>query len=65
MARFLLEHYKGLRPSRFESLVSGDDSQESEEGKSDATFDKMYEPWCDYLAALFLANKVKKDRQVC
>ena len=65
MAGFLLEHYQGIRPPKFGGLVSEDDSQESEELKDNAMFDKMYEPWCDYLAGLFLTNKVKKDGDVC
>jgi hypothetical protein len=60
MAGFLLERYPGMRPPKLVGLEGEDDNGQNKEIKRNITFDRMYEPWCDYLADLFLRDKVKQ-----
>jgi hypothetical protein len=65
MASFILYRCPSLLPPNSSQLSLKGNTVDYQYPQTHLTYNRLYEPWCDYLANLFLANQVNQDGNVC
>ena len=65
LASFILYHCPSLLPPNSSQLSLEGNTVDNQYPQTHLTYNRLYEPWCDYLADLFLDNKVNQDGNVC
>ena len=65
MASFILYHYPTLVPPNFQETPLDGNSIDTQYPQPYITYNRLYEPWCDYLSELFLKNKVTQENTLC
>lgn len=65
LANFILYHYPSLVPPNFTEPSLEGNTVDTQYPQCYLTYNRLYEPWCDYLSELFLQNKVTQENDVC